>query len=242
MAAEVKQKKHIAWKVITLLCVTVCAACAFWIADIMKEYHDIDTGFEQVRESSNNGRDIRALQEQNADTVGWVNVADTNIDYPVMDTPNDTEYYLRRNFNKEYSYGGTPFCAAGCRVPNGKVTLIMGHNMNNGSMFHDVLKFENSEFFNSHTISFTTIAGEGTYKPIAVFRINVNSESAFRYWRYTGNISEAQYFEFVSVALSNSSVSADVNIDYSKQLLALSTCSYGAANERCVVLAQRVDM
>ena len=50
-----------------------------------------------------------ALKEQNPDFAGWLNVPNTNIDYPVMYTPEDPEFYLRRGFDKTYFDSGTPF-------------------------------------------------------------------------------------------------------------------------------------
>lgn len=234
-----KKKRKKLPLIIMIICIAIMLICAGIIIKILLDYHKMDVEFEDLR--SRTSRDIRALQELNPDTVGWVYVSDSRIDYPVMYTPNDVEYYLRRNFNKEYSYGGTPFVGEGSVVPGGKSTLIYGHNMRNGSMFADLTKFEDADFFNSHTISFTTIAGEGTYKPIAVFRVDLTKRSYFRYWDNTGNISEQQYNEFVSRAIESSEINTDVEIDYSHELLTLSTCSYGSSDERCVVLAMRID-
>ena len=234
-----KKKRKKLTLIIMIICIIIMLICGGVIVKILLDYHKMDVDFEDLRTHTN--RDLRALQELNPDTVGWVSVSDTRIDYPVMYTPDNLEYYLRRNFNKEYSYGGTPFVGEGCVVPGGKSTIIYGHNMRNGSMFADLDKFEDADFFNSHTISFTTIAGEGTYKPIAVFRVDLTKSSYFRYWDHMGNISEEEYNEFVSTAIERSEVNTDVTIDYNRELLTLSTCSYGSSNERCAVLAMRID-
>ena len=47
------------------------------------------------------------LLKMNSDMVAWIKIEDTNLNYPVMHTPNNEEYYLRRNFNKEYEFRGT---------------------------------------------------------------------------------------------------------------------------------------
>ena len=52
--------------------------------------------------------EYKGLWEKNGDLAGWVSIDGTGIDYPVMWTPDDPEYYLYRNFEREKSYGGTP--------------------------------------------------------------------------------------------------------------------------------------
>ena len=55
------------------------------------------------------GHDLAALHKKNSDIAGWIKIDDTRVDYPVMWTPDDPEFYLRRNFQKEESVAGTPF-------------------------------------------------------------------------------------------------------------------------------------
>ena len=54
------------------------------------------------------------LYLQNTDMVGWLSIAGTNINYPVMQTPNNPNYYLKHNFEKEYSDLGTPYVQENC--------------------------------------------------------------------------------------------------------------------------------
>ena len=64
------------------------------------------------------------------------------MDYPVVQTPKDPEYYLRRNFEKENSISGTPFMDEYSKIGKSKNYLIYGHNIKSGTMFHQLLKFE----------------------------------------------------------------------------------------------------
>lgn len=50
------------------------------------------------------------MKEQNPDFFGWISIEGTELNYPVMHTPKDEEYYLRRDFNGEDSQSGVPFC------------------------------------------------------------------------------------------------------------------------------------
>ena len=85
-------------------------------------------------DSSDETNGVYDLMLKNKDCVGWLKVANTDIDYPVMLTKQNPEFYLRRDFNKEYSYMGTPFMDANCNIGISKNLIIYGHNMKNGRM------------------------------------------------------------------------------------------------------------
>lgn len=86
-----------------------------------------------------------ALKEQNPDFFGWISIEGTELNYPVMHTPKDEEYYLRRDFNGEDSQSGVPFLSASCYEGCGNY-LIYGHNMKNGSMFATLLAYADCDF------------------------------------------------------------------------------------------------
>ena len=85
------------------------------------------------------------LKDQNSDVQAWISIDDTNIDYPVMN--DGTENYLHINFDGEKSSQGSLFMDP---ASDDRLTIIYGHNMKNGSMFHDVDRFNGKDFFESH--------------------------------------------------------------------------------------------
>ena len=85
------------------------------------------------------------LKAQNSDVQAWISIDDTNIDYPVMN--DGTENYLHINFDGEKSSQGSLFMDP---ASDDSLTIIYGHNMKNGSMFHDVDRFNSKDFFESH--------------------------------------------------------------------------------------------
>ena len=85
------------------------------------------------------------LKSQNADVQAWITIEDTNVDYPVMN--DGTENYLHINFDGEKSSQGSLFVDPSS---DDSLTIIYGHNMKNGSMFHDVDRFNGKDFFESH--------------------------------------------------------------------------------------------
>lgn len=78
-----------------------------------------------------------SIFEQNNDFFGWLQIEGTAVDYPVMHTPEDPEYYLRKNFDGDYSVSGVPFITSECYEGCGNY-IIYGHNMKNGSMFNSM--------------------------------------------------------------------------------------------------------
>lgn len=121
---------------------------------------------------------IRQLWEKNQDLAGWLSIEGTAIDYPVMHTAQDEEYYLRRAFDRSNSVSGTPFLAAGCFTGCGNY-IIYGHNMKDGSMFAALLNYADDTFWEEHpTIRFDTLEETGTYQVLAAFYIDVSLSEA----------------------------------------------------------------
>lgn len=90
-----------------------------------------------------------AVYEQNSDFVGWISIEGTNIDYPVMQTVDNPNYYLKRSFEKQYSDYGVPYVQENCDLGLSDNCVIYGHHMNNGSMFADLCKYADEDFTGS---------------------------------------------------------------------------------------------
>ena len=76
-----------------------------------------------------------AVYEQNPDFVGWISIDGTNINYPVMQTPGNPDFYLKHAFDKSYSDYGVPYVQENCDLEQSDNVVIYGHHMKNGSMF-----------------------------------------------------------------------------------------------------------
>lgn len=106
----------------------------------------------------------QALAEENPDLIGWVSIPGTGVDYPVLYTPQDPEYYLRRDFYGEYAVSGSIFAGEGW-TPGGAHTILYGHNMDDGSMFAALLDYQEEDFAREHsTVRFDTLEEEGEYQ------------------------------------------------------------------------------
>ena len=117
-----------------------------------------------------------AVYEQNTDLVGWIRIDGTTLDYPVMQTKGRTNYYLRRGFDKKYSYFGVPYAAENCDVNTSSNVVIYGHNMENGTMFAALRNYTSKSFYEQNKyITFDTLEQFGTYEIISVFKGFINS-------------------------------------------------------------------
>lgn len=92
-----------------------------------------------------------ALYRENPDLFGWVQIPDTDLSYPVMYTPEDPEYYLRRAFDGSDSDSGVPFLDGDCTEDGGNY-LIYGHNMNAGTMFALLPSYARQDFWEEHPV------------------------------------------------------------------------------------------
>lgn len=181
----------------------------------------------------------RALYEQNSDMVGWICIDGTNINYPVMQTPDNPNYYLKHSFEKTWSDYGVPYVDAACVMGESNNLVIYGHNMKNGSMFSNLTKYASREFFEANpVIHFDTLQEFGDYQIIAAFRYNTYKEE-FMYNKY-GTMNEASFEEFISNCKSRSLYDTGATAEYGDQLITLSTCEYTYKNGRFVVVAKKI--
>ncbi|MDY3014716.1 MAG: class B sortase [Evtepia sp.] len=183
------------------------------------------------------------LYEQNNDFVGWLSIKNTNIDYPVMHTPDDPEYYLRRAFDGSDSRGGTPFVGANSTIDS-DCFIIYSHNMRTDTMFGTLDYYREKEFFQENpTFTFTTLTEQRTYEVFAALetRILYNDEAGFRYYEYSGELTQVRFEEIVDWLKNHSEYNSGITPVYGEQILILSTCSYHTENGRFLVAAQRIS-
>ena len=165
---------------------------------------------DEKKSETESTRNIAPVLEQNADCIGWIFIDGTNINYPVMHTPDNPQKYLRLSFEKKYSQSGVPFLDGRCSLQDGNL-IIYGHNMKNGTMFSDLKKYLDTDFREAHkTIEFQTADGVFLFEVTDVIRTNISDE------RY------------------NQINSTDGRI------LLLSTCYGSAKSDRLLIIAKRL--
>ena len=195
-----------------------------------------EKGEEEKDESIN----LKELYELNNDFIGWLKINDTNISYPVMQTDNNRkDYYLRKNFYKEYSQLGTPYIAEYCNVQTSDNVIIYGHHITNYQMFGELEKYKNKDFYDNHKmINFNTIYGNADYEIIAVFKTVVYT--GFKYYEFINSNSQNEFDTFIKKCKELSFYETGKTAKYGDKLLTLSTCEYSAKNGRLVIVAKKI--
>ncbi len=181
------------------------------------------------------------LNKQNNDLFGWLRIDDTPINYPVMHTPENPQYYLRRAFDKSDTQSGTPFLDGACYDGCGNY-ILYGHHMKNETMFGTLPKYADKEYWEQHkTVYFDTLYEHGEYEVIASFYGKAIAEDnlGFRYYQYTDLTDPAVFAEYMEQVEAAAIYDTGLSADYGDELITLSTCSYHTDNGRFVVVARR---
>lgn len=270
-----KQKKKILYLSAFYLCLIIFLGCAFYLityfwdskqsedrVDELKEYIDSDDSQILENDTSSdtdakpapsfeviNGIKIQKkftkLYNMNTDFIGWITIDGTDIDYPVMQSMYDEEFYLHKDFDKKYTKGGTLFADTSSDIekPSDNI-IIYGHNMTTGKMFHSLFEYEDEEFYKEHKyISFDTIYGNGTYEIIAAFRTRIYEPdyTGFKYYQFFDAANEEEFNYYVENCRSLTPYTTDSSAVYGDSLITLSTCAYHHDNGRYVVVAKKID-
>lgn len=184
------------------------------------------------------------LVEQNPDFVGWIEIEGTAVSYPVMYTPEDSQYYLHRNFDKEYEYSGLPFVDGACTLePRSTNVIIYGHNMKNDTMFSHLLDYQDEDFYKEHPeITFNTIYGDGQYAIVSVIlgRALYENEDGFRYYGLINAASKEEFDQYMDNIRALELYDTGVDASYGDELLTLSTCEYSQENGRLAIIAKKI--
>lgn len=182
------------------------------------------------------------VYELNSDLVGWIAIADTNINYPVVQSPDRTDYYLYRDFYGQDSTHGCIYVREACDVltPSDNV-VIYGHRMKDGSMFNNLLYYEKQSYYKAHRyIQFDNLQERHVYEIMAVFK-TVATASGFDYHLFVNAFDEADFDEFVAQCKAMSLYDTGVSAAYGDKLITLSTCEYSQDNGRMVLVAKRIS-
>lgn len=178
----------------------------------------------------------------NEDMAAWLVVPDTPIDYPVMWTPRDENYYLRRGFDGKSNQNGCLILDTdSCLSPLTTNLIIHGHNMNSGTMFGKLDNYKEESFFQDHReMQLHTEEGVRTYEVIAVFRSEVfkKTDQVFKYYKFFQADTQEEFDDFYENIKAMSLYDTGVTAEYGDHFLTLSTCSYHVERGRFVVVAR----
>ena len=205
---------------------------------------EIDTS-EEIDVNKEVFKTIIDLQKENTDVKGWIKINDTNINYPLLQGL-DNDYYLNRNYQKEYSSYGSIFIDKDSNLDDiNSNVIIYGHSMNDKEMFQNLLNYANKEYYDSHKIIEIYTNNEARkYEIVTVFKSRVfyqDEQNVFRYYYCHDLSSEEKYNDYVNNSKNLELYNTGVDAHFGEQLITLITCEYSQDNGRMVVVAKRVS-
>lgn len=184
----------------------------------------------------------------NSDMAGWLLIPDTIVDYPVMWTPENEDYYLRKDFDKKKDPDGSLILDTdSCMDPLTTNLIIHGHNMkyNSGNtMFGDLNLYSEKAYRDEHPYIY--LYGKDrkhVYEVMAVFKSQVFyvSDNCFKYYNFFEAHNEFEFEDFYSNVKKLALYDTGVTAEYQDRFITLSTCAYHVDNGRFVVVAKELE-
>lgn len=179
--------------------------------------------------------DFSNLIAENNNTVGWIQVPNTNINYPVVQSY-DNDYYLNHNFYKKYNLAGWPFLDYRNNSNSDYNTIIYGHNRLDESMFGTLKKLLKEDYHNTNKyIFFNTLDTMNTYEIFSVYTIDANE--------FKANINfnnDTEYEDYLNNIKNQSTIKLKSIVKPTDKIITLYTCSDNT-NYRTIVHAKLIQ-
>ncbi len=235
-----------------VISVSLAVKCFIGREENLEYYEDIQMSVSNVVDEA---LDYSTAVKMNSDTVGWIKVPNTNINYPVVQF-SDNEYYNRHGFDKKYNYRGAIYMDYSANPINLDAnTVIYGHNCYDKTMFSELDQYENIDFYKKVPVfEFNTLEKNYKWKIYAVFITTAKASEDNNYiFNYVYPHMVGENFEgFINEVNKRSLYTTGVDINNNDKMLVLSTCvrtldtvnKYGKttyrADGRIVILARAV--
>lgn len=179
-------------------------------------------------------KQVHNLCDNFDNSIGWINVPKTKIDFPVMYS-GDNEFYLHRAVDGSYLRVGSIFLDHRCNSDfTGKINVLYGHNMSDGSMFADVMKFIDSDYFDSHNYGWLTTEN-------VVYKIDFFSLSQPENYDDFYDVS-ADVNVWLDSLRANSFIWRNIGVSEKDQFISLSTCTGSEGSSRTVLTGKIMEV
>lgn len=183
--------------------------------------------------------DFTELLKQNSDTVAWIIMNNTNINYPIVQAK-DNEYYLKRDFNKAKNQAGWVFADFRNNFNNFNSNMIIyGHGRKDGVMFGSLNNTLSPSWYknpDNQIIQLSTVKYNTMWQIFSIYKIQAES-----YYITTDFASNESYQTFINTMKKRSIYDFDVDVTTKDKILTLSTC-YNNNGIRIVVQAKLVKI
>ena len=188
---------------------------------------------------------LEETRQENPDTVGWLWVPGAGVDQPVMQTPGDNEYYLRRGLSGEYDSRGCLFLDERCDALGQTVNrLVYGHEMKDGSMFGQLKNYRDPACFERWPLlAYATGAGVEVFRVMAVIEARVlnQGEEGFRYYYFFDAATSGEWEEWYKNIRQMALYDTGVTGHWGDRYLTLSTCDSSRPGGRLALVARREE-
>lgn len=227
-------------RLVTIISLGVFVFAAYNLTDILIDYYKNRQLMNKMQDlyyagdDEPTGSSIRPgflpLLEENADVVGWITVEGTQIDYPVVQAE-DNFHYLTRNFYHEESRAGSIYMdyRNDIRLENEKNVVLYGHRMRDGSMFENITKFLEKDFFEEHRkIEFDTLYDSYEAEIFAVYQTLTTFNYIQTYFE-----TDDEFRELIdNIYQTTLYTHDDIEVTEDDIILTLSTCDYKLDQEQ----------
>ena len=208
-----------------------------WFKENNETKNEIETIIkEEEIISEDNKIDFDKLKNKNKDTVAWLKVEGTNIDYPVVQTK-DNQFYLKHSFNKKNNSAGWIFMDYRNDINNmNKNTIIYGHARLDKSMFGTLKNTQTKKWYknkDNQIITLITPEKEYRYQTFSTYYIKTED-----YYITTDFTSEKDYKKFIKTLINRSTHNFNVDVSVEDYILTLSTCHNN--NQKTVLHAKLI--
>lgn len=245
-----KKKGGLLSTIVLLIAVVVLCVSGYQLFKIYSEYNKGSSEYEKlvkiaVKEKEGGEEDNKftvdfdALKGINEDIAAWIRFDQPEIiNYPVVQGK-DNDEYLTRTFEANDNKLGTLFID----VDNPKDfsdrnTFIYGHNMKNKTMFAELLKYKDAQYFKDNPY-FYIYTPDGKASKYQIFSAGVVKDVADNYQKVYE--SDEAYLQYLELLKSSSAHQADVNVDAASKIVSLSTCTNVRDDERFLVHGVKIS-
>ena len=214
-------------KIVNIVLILIIFICIYNISEKLIEYNKADNSYEKIRVE----KEEENLYDKYEDYRGWIKIDNTNINYPIVQGK-DNSFYLDKDINKNYLSSGSIFMNYLNHGFNDENTVLFGHHMRNKTMFAQLKKYKEKEFFYGNNDIVIEVEN-GKVLKYKVFSAYV-TDAKDNYIK-TNFDDKAQYKEFLEDIKNKSQYKSDIDVNENDKIITLSTCSYEFNDARMVV-------
>ncbi|MCC0648865.1 class B sortase [Clostridioides sp. ZZV15-6598] len=219
--------------IINIILILVIIYSGFNIYLKLNKYNQDTKISAQLQKKENKKEDLSKI---NKDFKFWLSVDNTNINYPVVQSK-DNSYYLDKDFYGKKSISGTLFMDYRNKSLDDQNVIVYGHNMKNKTMFNNLNKFKDGDFFKENNqIKITMDEKEFLYEVFSAYIV----ESDYDYLKTSFN-SESDYQKYIDTITSKSLHKSNIKVNSKDKIVTLSTCTYEFDDARMVIHGKLVS-